>query len=112
MLILLQFFAFKAWHLYENERDVEMVDPRLSEFEEEEVKKVIQVALLCTQMQPSVRPPMSGVVAMLLGQGHTNVILSKPGYFTDSMFGSFVNLMSSTVMEGNSRKDDSSPNPM
>ncbi|KAF7849729.1 hypothetical protein BT93_L0343 [Corymbia citriodora subsp. variegata] len=99
-----------AWHLYENERHVELVDPRLSEFEEEEVKRVIHVALLCTQMQPSLRPQMSSIVVMLLG--HTNVIPvpSKPGYLTDNMFGSIVNTMSGTVTEGNLRKDDSSPN--
>ncbi|KAF7849730.1 hypothetical protein BT93_L0344 [Corymbia citriodora subsp. variegata] len=98
-----------AWHLYENERHVELVDPRLSEFEEEEVKRVIHVALLCTQMQPSLRPPMSSVVAMLLGRTNLIPVPSKPGYLTDNMFGSFVNMMSGTVTEGNLRNDDSSP---
>ncbi|XP_056160017.1 probable LRR receptor-like serine/threonine-protein kinase At1g56140 isoform X4 [Syzygium oleosum] len=96
-----------AWHLYENERQVKLVDPRLSEFDEEEVKKLIHVALLCTQMQPSLRPPMSSVVAMLLGRTNVIPMPSKPGYLTDNMFGSFVNLMSGTVMEGNLRNDDS-----
>ncbi|XP_039162092.1 probable LRR receptor-like serine/threonine-protein kinase At1g56140 [Eucalyptus grandis] len=95
-----------AWHLYENEHHVELVDPRLSEFEEEEVKRVIHVALLCTQMQPSLRPPMSSVLAMLLGRTNVIPVPSKPGYLTDNMFGSFVNMMSGTSMEGNLCSDD------
>ncbi|KAF8010277.1 hypothetical protein BT93_J1030 [Corymbia citriodora subsp. variegata] len=99
----------RAWHLYENERHVELVDPRLSEFEEEEVLRVIHVALLCTQMQPSLRPRMSSVVPLLLGRTNVIPVPSKPGYLTDNMFGSFVNMVSGTVMEGNLRNDDSSP---
>ncbi|KAF7848879.1 hypothetical protein BT93_L1474 [Corymbia citriodora subsp. variegata] len=96
-----------AWHLYENERHVDIVDPRLSIFEEEGVKNVIHVALLCTQMQPSLRPPMSCVVAMLLGRTNVIPVPSKPGYLTDNMSGSFVNLMSETVKHVNLRNDSS-----
>ncbi|XP_039162824.1 probable LRR receptor-like serine/threonine-protein kinase At1g56140 [Eucalyptus grandis] len=99
----------EAWHLYENERHVELVDPRLSEFEEEEVKRVIHVALLCAQMQPSLRPRMSSVVAMLLGRTNVIPVPSKPGHLTDNMFGSFVNMMSGTATEGKLRSDNSSP---
>ncbi|KAF8038323.1 hypothetical protein BT93_B0993 [Corymbia citriodora subsp. variegata] len=99
----------RAWHLYENQRHVELVDPRLSEYEEEEVLRVIHVALLCTQMQPSLRPRMSSVVPMLLGRTNVIPVPSKPGYLTDDMFGSFVNMMSGTVTKGNLRNDDSSP---
>lgn len=97
-----------AWQLYENECHVEIVDPRLSEFEEEQVKHVIHMALLCTQMQPSLRPPMSSVVAMLLGRTNAIPVPSKPGYLTDNMFGSFVNLMSETVTHINLHNDSPS----
>ncbi|KAJ0026371.1 hypothetical protein Pint_06973 [Pistacia integerrima] len=45
-----------AWHLYKNNRQLELVDSKLSEFSEEEVKVLIGVALLCTQTLPSSRP--------------------------------------------------------
>ncbi|CAI9108925.1 OLC1v1008633C1 [Oldenlandia corymbosa var. corymbosa] len=75
-----------AWNLHENERDIELVDPRLTEFDENEVKRVISVALLCTLTSPSLRPPMSRVVAMLCGDIEVTSTISKPGYLTDWKF--------------------------
>uniref|UniRef100_A0A7N2LI47 non-specific serine/threonine protein kinase n=1 Tax=Quercus lobata TaxID=97700 RepID=A0A7N2LI47_QUELO len=56
-----------AWQLHENNREVDLVDARLSEFNKEDVKQVIGVSFLCTQSSPTLRPSMSRVVAMLLG---------------------------------------------
>ncbi|KAL0731489.1 hypothetical protein Bca4012_027583 [Brassica carinata] len=61
-----------------------MID--LSEFNVEEVKRVIGVALLCTQASHSLRPPMSRVVAMLSGDVEVSDVTSKPGYLTDWRF--------------------------
>ncbi|KAK0596094.1 hypothetical protein LWI29_012761 [Acer saccharum] len=72
-----------AWNLHENNRQVELVDSRLPEFNEEEVKRMIGVALLCTQTLPSLRPPMSRVVAMLCGDIEVSTVTTKPGYLTD-----------------------------
>ncbi|KAK4838756.1 hypothetical protein QYF36_016191 [Acer negundo] len=72
-----------AWHLHENNQEVELVDSRLQEFNEEEVKRMIGVALLCTQTLPSLRPPMSRVVAMLCGDIEVSTVTTKPGYLTD-----------------------------
>lgn len=63
-----------------------MVDSELSEFSKEEVKKVIGVALLCTQTSPGLRPAMSRVVAMLSGDIEVAAVTSKPGYLTDWKF--------------------------
>ncbi|KAK0597233.1 hypothetical protein LWI29_023221 [Acer saccharum] len=71
-----------AWHLRENKQEAELVDSRLPEFNEEEVKRMIGVGLLCTQTLPSLRPPMSRVVAMLCGDMEVSPIITKPGYFT------------------------------
>ncbi|KAK1588936.1 hypothetical protein Q3G72_028782 [Acer saccharum] len=85
-----------AWHLHENNQEAELVDSRLPEFNEEEVKRLIAVALLCTQTLPSLRPPMSRVVAMLCGDMEVSTVTTKPGYLTDwkyddtSTTGSFV----------------------
>ncbi|KAH1121310.1 hypothetical protein J1N35_004470 [Gossypium stocksii] len=75
-----------AWHLHEADREVELVDSNLSEFEEEEVKRVIGIALLCTQTSPLQRPSMSRVVAMLSGDTDVSREVSKPGYLTDWKF--------------------------
>uniref|UniRef100_M4CUL3 non-specific serine/threonine protein kinase n=1 Tax=Brassica campestris TaxID=3711 RepID=M4CUL3_BRACM len=72
-----------AWNLHEKGREVELIDDRLSEFNVEEVKRVIGVALLCTQASHSLRPPMSRVVAMLSGDVEVSDVTSKPGYLTD-----------------------------
>ncbi|KAG5564470.1 hypothetical protein RHGRI_000605 [Rhododendron griersonianum] len=76
----------KAWHVYENNCEVELVDARLLEFDEEEVKRVIGVALLCTQTSPQQRPSMPRVVAMLSGDIEVSAVTSRPGYFTDWNF--------------------------
>ncbi|KAL0793176.1 hypothetical protein Bca101_064553 [Brassica carinata] len=71
-----------AWHLHENSREVELVDQALTEFNMEEVKRVIGIALLCTYSSHSLRPPMSKVVAMLSGDIEVSEVTSKLGYLT------------------------------
>ncbi|XP_019196517.1 PREDICTED: probable LRR receptor-like serine/threonine-protein kinase At1g56130 [Ipomoea nil] len=75
-----------AWHLHENNRDVDVVDERLSGFNKDEVKRVIGVSLLCTQASPSLRPSMSRVVAMLSGDAEVPTVTSRPSYLTDWKF--------------------------
>ncbi|KAK3035086.1 hypothetical protein RJ639_032588 [Escallonia herrerae] len=75
-----------AWHLHENNREVELVDAKLSDFDENAVKRVIGVALLCTQTSPTLRPSMSRVVAMLSGDVEVSAVTSRPGYLTDWTF--------------------------
>ncbi|KAL2343772.1 hypothetical protein Fmac_005057 [Flemingia macrophylla] len=56
--------------LVKEKRQKELVDTELNEnYDEKEVEKVIQVALLCTQSSPWERPKMSEVVRMLEGDG-------------------------------------------
>ncbi|KAL7234192.1 hypothetical protein ACSBR1_017730 [Camellia fascicularis] len=75
-----------AWHLHEINHEVKLVDANLSEFHEEEVKRVIGVALLCTQTSPMLRPSMSHVVGMLSGDFELSAITTRPGYLTDWNF--------------------------
>ncbi|XP_019710848.1 probable LRR receptor-like serine/threonine-protein kinase At1g56130 isoform X2 [Elaeis guineensis] len=75
-----------AWSLRENKRELEMVDPWLSSFNEEEAIRIINVALLCTQASPMLRPPMSRVVAMLAGDIEVGEVTTRPGYLTDWQF--------------------------
>ncbi|CAH1437025.1 unnamed protein product [Lactuca virosa] len=56
-----------AWNLYENGTHVNLIDNRLdaSEYAAEDVMKIIEIALMCTQTQVSARPAMSEVVTLL-----------------------------------------------
>ena len=63
------------------------MDPRLTEFDEDEATRMIGVALLCTQASPMMRPAMSRVVAMLTGDIEMDTHgISKPSYITDWNF--------------------------
>ncbi|KAM3302728.1 hypothetical protein P3S67_017230 [Capsicum chacoense] len=75
-----------AWQLRENKHETELVDANLSEFDVDEVKKVIMIALLCTQTSPGLRPSMSRVIAMLTGDAEVAAVTSRPGYLTDWKF--------------------------
>ncbi|XP_039065004.1 probable LRR receptor-like serine/threonine-protein kinase At1g56130 isoform X2 [Hibiscus syriacus] len=72
-----------AWTLHENNQLLSLPDPRLAEFDKDEALRVMKVALLCTQASPSIRPPMSRVVAMLSGDTEVNNVTTKPSYITD-----------------------------
>jgi len=76
-----------TWHLYEEGRPLELMDPDIeSTCSEEEVLRVIEVALLCTQAVPTTRPPMSRVVAMLTGDVEVIPAASRPGYIQDMQY--------------------------
>ncbi|XP_010557133.1 PREDICTED: probable LRR receptor-like serine/threonine-protein kinase At1g56140 isoform X2 [Tarenaya hassleriana] len=75
-----------AWNLHERKSAGEIVDRRLKEWEEEEVERVIGVALLCTQTSHALRPTMSRVVAMLSGDVKVSAVNSKPDYLNATMF--------------------------
>ncbi|KAL5577912.1 hypothetical protein UlMin_019611 [Ulmus minor] len=75
-----------AWVLHENNESLGLVDPKLDKFDDEEAARLIKVALLCTQGSPSMRPPMSRVVAMLTGDIEIGTAISRPSYLTDCDF--------------------------
>jgi len=73
-----------VWELYENGRPLDFVDPKLTEYNGDEVLRVIRAALHCTQGAPHKRPPMSKVVSMLTGDA-TDMAeeVTKPSYITE-----------------------------
>ncbi|KAK4253504.1 hypothetical protein QN277_010168 [Acacia crassicarpa] len=74
-----------AWQLHEKNSIVELADPRLSsDFNQEEFKRIVGIALLCTQTSPLSRLAMSRVVAMLSGDVEVSTVTSRPGYLTDT----------------------------
>ncbi|CAN6240894.1 unnamed protein product [Urochloa humidicola] len=72
-----------VWQLYEEDRPIDIADPRLTEFNGEEMLRAIRVGLLCIQSSPRQRPPMSRVVSMLAGDIEVPEAVTKPSYVTE-----------------------------
>lgn len=87
----------QAWSLHQERRDVEVVDPELTTFDEEEVKRVIGVAFLCTQTDHATRPSMSRVVGMLSGNVEITEANAKPGYVSERTFENAMSFMSGST---------------
>ncbi|CAL5364994.1 unnamed protein product [Camellia sinensis] len=71
-----EFLLEQAWKLYEDDMHLKLVDDSMNEYREEEVKKVIEIALMCTQSPVSVRPTMSEVVVLLVSE--RSIELTRP----------------------------------
>ncbi|KAG9439535.1 hypothetical protein H6P81_019700 [Aristolochia fimbriata] len=85
-VVVLEVLSGRPNSLHENNRDLELVDPALSDVNNEEALRIIAVALLCIQASPVLRPPMSRVVGMLSGDIEVGSVSSKPGYLSDLQF--------------------------
>ncbi|KAK3226158.1 hypothetical protein Dsin_006020 [Dipteronia sinensis] len=71
-----------TWKLREEERLLELVDPELTQYPEDEVMRFITVGLFCTQASPHQRPTMKQVVEMLTKAVNLNdKILTQPGVY-------------------------------
>uniref|UniRef100_A0A6N2K944 non-specific serine/threonine protein kinase n=1 Tax=Salix viminalis TaxID=40686 RepID=A0A6N2K944_SALVM len=80
------FVCLLDWVLYlqKNGDIMEMVDPRLgSAFNKKEVVRMINVALLCTNQSPALRPAMSTVVSMLEGKTDVEELVMDPSRMSD-----------------------------
>lgn len=69
----------KVWKLHDEGNPVAALDPvlRARPYPKDEVIRVVEIALLCTQSAASVRPSMSRVVSMLAGDSEvetTNIM--------------------------------------
>lgn len=62
---------------------LELVDPTLgSDYTEEEAMLMLNVALMCTNASPTLRPTMSQVVSLLEGKTAMQELLSDPSFST------------------------------
>ncbi|KAG0466782.1 hypothetical protein HPP92_018362 [Vanilla planifolia] len=79
---LMQYLPEYAWKLYERSSICDLVNPRLKAdgIEEAGVLQVCQVALLCLQPCPSLRPSMSEVVSMLTSKTVQIASPEKPAF--------------------------------
>ena len=74
---------FQAYVLQERGNLLELVDPALgSEYSSEEAMVLLNVALMCTNAAPTLRPTMSQAVSMLEGRTNVQELLSDPGFST------------------------------
>ncbi|KAG9446689.1 hypothetical protein H6P81_012817 [Aristolochia fimbriata] len=76
-----------AWSVHENNHDLELVDPALSNVNNEEALRIIAVALLCIQASPVLRPPLSRVVGMLSSDIEVGSVSSKSSFMTSDISG-------------------------
>ncbi|WOL06000.1 cysteine-rich receptor-like protein kinase 2 [Canna indica] len=81
-----QYLLEWAWQLYESDELIKLVDETIhpNEYSPEEVKRVIEIALLCAQSTVAARPTMSEVVVLLLSQSDHKLQLTRPS-FIDSI---------------------------
>ncbi|XVE51310.1 hypothetical protein DITRI_Ditri02bG0029700 [Diplodiscus trichospermus] len=87
-----------AWQLYEEGRLMELVDPELGEFPEDEVLRYIKVAFFCTQAAANRRPLISQVIEMLSRKTRLNEkVLTAPGFFQDNAASSSKKSIQSSV---------------
>ncbi|KAL2247561.1 G-type lectin S-receptor-like serine/threonine-protein kinase At4g27290 [Sesamum indicum] len=73
-----------AWLLWQENMDLELMDECLKDtFVESQVKRCIQVGLLCVQRFPEDRPVMSSVLFMLGSEGVVLPQPKEPGFFME-----------------------------
>jgi hypothetical protein len=81
------YIMLQTWKLREEERLLDIVDPELTEYPEDELMRFIKVALFCTQRSASQRPTMKQVVDMLSKEVNLNEkALTKPGVYRVNTF--------------------------
>ncbi|KAE9598851.1 putative protein kinase RLK-Pelle-DLSV family [Lupinus albus] len=81
-----EYLLQRAWKLYERGMHLELVDKDLDpdEFDAEEVRKIIEIALLCTQASAAARPTMSEVVVLLISKSLLEHLQPGMPVFVDS----------------------------
>lgn len=70
----------QIWEHWTNRRTLEIVDPFLGSFSEDQVLTCVHVGLLCVQQSPIDRPRMSAVNAILGTDTPSLQIPSKPAF--------------------------------
>ncbi|CAA2933779.1 probable LRR receptor-like serine threonine-kinase RFK1 isoform X1 [Olea europaea subsp. europaea] len=82
------FIGLLDWtsHLQESKNIDKLVDLRLgSRVNKDEVERMVKIALLCTNVTPSIRPTMSEVVQMLEGKMAIPDVIWEGSTYTDDM---------------------------
>ncbi|CAM8895103.1 unnamed protein product [Rhodiola kirilowii] len=82
-----QYLLERTWELHERRELVSIVDMTMNGlFDAEEACRFLKIALLCTQDSPKLRPSMSTVVKMLIGEkSFEERTITRPGLISDFM---------------------------
>nr|GEY58159.1 putative receptor-like protein kinase At4g00960 [Tanacetum cinerariifolium] len=96
-----QYLLEQAWNLYEAGMHLTLVDDTLDDYREEDIKKVIEIALMCTQSPVSVRPTMSEVVMLLSDRSRVQNPPSRQNVNFSDMRIQTVNSTSTTLSMSN-----------
>ncbi|KAF5479315.1 hypothetical protein F2P56_000148 [Juglans regia] len=78
-----EYLLSRVWNLHESGKHLDLVDDTLdpNDYTAEEVKKIIEIALMCTQASAIQRPSMSEIVVLLKSKGSTeHPPPAKPAY--------------------------------
>ncbi|XP_027910078.1 G-type lectin S-receptor-like serine/threonine-protein kinase CES101 [Vigna unguiculata] len=93
-----------AWELWKEGEPLQLVDPSLSEsFDIDEVKRCIQVGLLCVAQYANDRPTMCDVVSMLTNESSKLSLPQKPAFYLERSY--FDNKTSSEELNTNSMEE-------
>lgn len=82
-----QYLLEWAWELHRRGELVRLVDESLAgDFDVEEACRFLKIGLLCTQNMPKIRPSMSTVVKMLMGERDVEEVkILEPGLLSELM---------------------------
>ncbi|GLU15287.1 hypothetical protein SLE2022_317890 [Rubroshorea leprosula] len=82
-----QYLLERAWDLYEKGELVQLVDSSLNgDYNIEEALRYLKIGLICTQDMPKLRPAMSTVLKMLVGDIEVNdQEITRPGFLSELM---------------------------
>ncbi|KAJ7964381.1 Cysteine-rich receptor-like protein kinase [Quillaja saponaria] len=66
-----EYLLQRAWKLYESNSQLELVEDTIdpNDYDAEEMKKIIEIAIMCIQSSVAMRPTMSEVVVLLKSKG-------------------------------------------
>lgn len=77
-----EYLLEQAWKMYESDMHIKLVDEALdvNEYNEIDAKKIIEIALMCTQSPASSRPTMSEVVLLLSERSREMIRPTRPTF--------------------------------
>lgn len=83
--ILFFFVIIQAWKHFQSNAVLEIIDKSMEHEDIEEIERVVQIGLLCTQESPILRPNMTRVVQMLRHKDIELATPSKPPFTDEEM---------------------------
>ncbi|XP_045787188.1 putative receptor-like protein kinase At4g00960 [Trifolium pratense] len=96
-----------AWRSWREGKAINIIDPSLSNFSQDEIMRCIHISLLCIQENVVDRPTMASVALMLNSYSLALSIPSKPAYFMGGGIGRLPDMQQQVDNVGATRLDES-----